>query len=86
MSKTSGKHNPDNVLLGVHATPEIKALAGLVAEINNSNITDTLLDGLMHMAEQAGVVRGGKVLPQWKDEITLRAAQVRAAKKERQAK
>ena len=86
MSKTSGKHNPDNVLLGVHATPEIKALAGLVAELNGSNITDTLLDGLMVMAERAGVVRGGKVLPQFRDEITLRAAQVRAAKKERQTR
>lgn len=86
MSKSSGKHNPDNVLLGIHATPEIKALAGLVAELNGSNITDTLLDGLMVMAERAGVVRGGKVLPQFKDEITLRAAQVRAAKKERQTR
>ena len=86
MSKTSGKHNPDNVLLGVHTTPEIKALAGLVAERNGSNITDTLLDGLMMMAERAGVVSGGKVLPQFKDEIILRAAQVRAAKKERQTR
>ena len=86
MSKTSGKHNPDNVLLGVHTTPEIKALAGLVAERNGSNITDTLLDGLMVMAERAGVVSGGKVLPQFKDEIILRAAQVRAAKKERQTR
>ncbi|MBR0198387.1 MAG: hypothetical protein IJQ34_09680 [Kiritimatiellae bacterium] len=86
MSKTSGKHNPDNVLLGVHATPETKALAGLVADINNSNITDTLLDGLMIMAERAGVVRNNKVLPEYKDEINLRAAQVRAAKKERQNK
>jgi len=86
MGKTSGKHNPDNVLLGVHATPEIKALAGLVADITGSNITDTLLDGLMLMAERAGVMRGGKVLPQYKDEITLRAAQVRMAKKERQAR
>ncbi len=86
MSKTSGKHNPDNVLLGIHATPEIKALAGLVAEITGSNITDTLLDGLMLMAENAGVTSGGKVLPQFKDEIKLRAAQVRAAKKERQSR
>lgn len=86
MSKTSGKHNPDNVLLGVHTTPEIKALAGLVAERNGSNITDTLLDGLMVMAERAGVVSGGKVLQQFKDEIILRAAQVRAAKKERQTR
>ena len=86
MSKTSGKHNPDHVLLGIHTTPEIKALAGLVAEIKNSNITDTLLDGLMYEAEQAGVVRGDKVLPRYRDEITLRAAQVRAAKKERQAR
>lgn len=86
MSKTSGKHNPDNVLLGVHTTPEIKALAGLVAERNGSNITDTLLDGLMMMAERAGVVSGGKVLPQFRDDIRLRAAQVRAAKKERQTR
>ena len=86
MSKTSGKHNPDNVLLGVHTTPEIKALAGLVAERNGSNITDTLLDGLMIMAERAGVVSGGKVLPQFRDDIRLRAAQVRAAKKERQTR
>lgn len=86
MSKTSGKHNPDHVLLGIHTTPEIKALAGLVAERNGSNITDTLLDGLMFMAERAGVTHGGKVLSQFRDDIILRAAQVRAAKKERQAK
>ncbi len=84
--KTSGKHNPDNVLLGIHATPEVKALAGLVADNRGSNITDTLLDGLFMLAEQAGIMRGGKVLPQYTDEIRLRAAQVRAAKKERQAK
>ncbi len=86
MSKTSGKHNPDNVLLGVHATPEIKALAGLVADTVDSSITDVLLDGLMLMAENAGIASGGKVLPQYKDEIILRAAQVRAAKKERQSR
>ena len=86
MSRTSGKHNPDNVLLGIHTTPEIKALAGLVADLLGSNITDTLLDGLYSMAERVGVMRGVKVLPQFKDEITLRAAQVRAAKKERQTK
>lgn len=84
--KTSGKHNPDNVLLGIHATPEVKALAGLVADHRGSNITDTLLDGLFMLAEQAGIMSGGKVLPQYTDEIRLRAAQVRAAKKERQAK
>ena len=55
--KTSGKHNPDNVLLGIHATPEVKALAGLVADNRGSNITDTLLDGLFMLAEQAGIMR-----------------------------
>lgn len=86
MGSRSGKHHPDHVLLGIHTTPEIKALAGLVAERNGSNITDTMLDGLMLMAKLAGVVSDGKVLPQFKDDIILRAAQVRAAKKERQSR
>lgn len=86
MGGISGKHNPDSVLLGIHTTPEIKALAGLVAELTHNTITDVVLDGLMIQAERAGVTRGGKVVPEYVDEIKLRAAQVRAAKKERQSK
>ena len=87
MSKASGKHNPDSVLLGIHTSPEVKALAGLVAEMTGSNITDTILDGLFRTAYENGITtRDGKVSPRYRDDIILRAGQVRAAKKERQGK
>lgn len=86
MSGASGKHNPDSVLMGIHTKPEIKALAGLVADLMHSTITDVILDGVMILAERVGITRGGKVVPEYEDEIKLRAEQVRANKKERQSK
>lgn len=89
--KISGDHNPDEVLLGVHAMPETKALAGLVAERTGRTITDVMLDGLMHEAYRAGIVDvdepvKAKVKKEFRDEIILKAAQVRAAKKARQSR
>lgn len=79
-----GKHNPDNVLLGIHASPETKALAGLVASLRGETITDALLEGLHILAECVGVEKDGKVVPRWRDEIAARAQAVRSAKKSRQ--
>lgn len=85
--KISGNHNPDEVLLGIHAMPETKALAGLVAEKTGRTITDVLLDGLMREALAAGITDDNdKVRSEFRDEIILKAAQVRAAKKARQSK
>lgn len=85
--KVSGQHNPDEVLLGIHAMPETKALAGLVAEVTGRTITDVLLDGLMCEAFAAGITdNNDKVRSEFRDEIILKAAQVRAAKKVRQSK
>lgn len=85
--KVSGQHNPDEVLLGIHAMPETKALAGLVAEVTGRTITDVLLDGLMREAFAAGITdKNDKVRSEFRDEIILKAAQVRAAKKVRQSK
>lgn len=88
MSKQSGNHNPDEVLLGIHTTPEFKALVGVVADkhCGGKTITETMVDALLILAERYGVTRGGKVCPEYRDEIILRAAQLRAAKKERQAR
>lgn len=82
----SGKHNPDNVLLGIHTTPEMKALAAFIAEKTNRSITDVILDGIMSEGTRAGIISDGKVLPEFKDQIIIKAGIVRANKKERQAK
>lgn len=89
--KVSGDHNPDEVLLGIHAMPETKALSGLVAEMSGRTITDVLLDGLMHEAFKWGIVdcddpTKAKVKADFRDQIILKSAQIRAAKAARQAK
>lgn len=59
-----GGHNPDNVLLGLHVTPEWKAIAKLTAMRMERDVTTVMLDGLKGYAKICGILDGrGNVTP-----------------------
>ena len=83
MSKTSGKHNPDDVLIGFLDSPEVKALTALVAEAEGSNVSDMFRKFVFARAEAHGMMRGGKVTEAWKERVREGAAILRANRKAR---
>lgn len=81
-----GGHNPDNVLLGLHVTPEQKAIAKLTATLDKCDVTTLMLRGLWARSSVRGITDiNGNVTPEFKDEIEMLAHTVRANKKERQS-
>ena len=83
MSKTSGPHNPDDVLIGFLDSPEVKALTALVAEAEGSNVSDLFRRFVFARAEAHGMMRGGKVTDNWRERVREGAEAIRAAKRER---
>ncbi len=83
MSKTSGKHNPDDVLIGFLDSPEVKALTALVAEAEGSNVSDMFRRFVFARAEAHGMMRGGKVVEGWRERVRDSAAIIRANRRKR---
>ena len=83
MSKTSGKHNPDDVLIGFLDSPEVKALTALVAEAEGENVSDLFRKFVFSRAEAHGMMRGGKVVDGWRERVRESAAIIRANKRKR---
>ena len=83
MSKTSGPHNPDDVLIGFLDSPEVKALTALVAEAEGSNVSDLFRRFVFARAEAHGMMRGGKVTDNWRERVREGAEVIRANKKKR---
>lgn len=83
MSKTSGKHNPDDVLIGFLDSPEVKALTALVAEAEGSNVSDMFRKFVFMKAETHGMLRGGKVVDGWREKVRESAEIIRANKQKR---
>lgn len=81
-----GKHHPDKVLLGLHVSPEEKALAQITAGRLNMTVSELMMDGLRYNATMAGVMINGRIADEFKDEIVLQAALIRENKKERQSR
>jgi len=80
-----GGHNPDNVLLGLHVTPEHKAVAKLTSLLSKCDVTTLMLGGLFERSAYFGITdKDGNVTPEYKEEIELLAHRVRTNKKERQ--
>ena len=80
-----GGHNPDNVLLGLHVSPEAKAVAKLTAMLDECDVTTLLLRGLWARASAHGITdMNGNVTPEYKQEVEMLAHKVRTTKKERQ--
>jgi len=83
MSKTSGPHNPDDVLIGFLDSPEVKALTALVAEAEGSNVSDLFRRFVFARAEAHGMMRGGKVTENWRERVREGAEIIRANKQKR---
>ena len=83
MSKTSGPHNPDDVLIGFLDSPEVKALTALVAEAEGSNVSDLFRRFVFARAEAHGMMRGGKVTDNWRERVREGAEIIRANKQKR---
>lgn len=86
MSGSSGKHNPDDVIIGMMDSPEIKALAELVAEADKcNNFSDWMRRQIFNRAEFNHIIVHGKVVPEWCDRVKVRAANIRSAKRAKAA-
>lgn len=84
MSKTSGPHNPDDVLIGFLDSPEVKALTALVAEAEHSRTVADMFRGyIFSRAEAHGMMRGGKVTAEWRGRVKEAAELIRANKRAR---
>ena len=80
-----GGHNPDSVLLGLHVSPEWKAIAKLTALMLEQDVTPVMLDGLKAKAAALGILdKHGNVAPASVDEVKALANTVRCKKIERQ--
>lgn len=83
MSKVSGPHNPDDVLIGFIDSPEVKALTALVAEAEGENVSDLFRKFVFSRAEAHGMMRGGKVVDEWRERVRESATIIRANKLKR---
>lgn len=84
MSKTSGKHNPDDVLIGFLDSPEVKALTALVAEADGAQtVSDMFRQFIFSRATVHGMMRDGKVVGKWRERVRESAETIRAAKRSR---
>lgn len=84
MSKASGKHNPDDVLIGFLDSPEVKALTALVAEADGElNVSDMFRRFIFDRAAAHGMMRDGKVTDEWRERVRESAEAIRAAKRTR---
>lgn len=81
-----GKHHPDKVILGCFVTPEIKALAMLVAEKKGCEVSALVTDGINRSATDVGIMVNGRITDDYDLEIKAIAARIRANKKTRQQK
>ena len=85
MSRTSGPHNPDDVLIGFLDSPEVKALTALVAEAEGSNVSDLFRRFVFARAEAHGMMRGRQVVGEWRERVRDGAEAIRAAKRNKPA-
>lgn len=82
MSKTSGPHDPDDVLIGFMDSPEVKALTALVAEAEGAEtVSDMFREFIFARAEAHGMMRDRKVVGKWRDVVRESAEAIRAAKR-----
>jgi len=84
MSKVSGPHNPDDVLIGFMDSPEIRALAELVTEKDKiGTVSDFFRQHIFDRATAHGIMLDGKVQGEWRVRIAARAEAIRENRKRR---
>jgi len=84
MSKVSGPHNPDDVLIGFMDSPEVRALAELVTEMDKiGTVSDFFRQHIFDRAKVHGLMKDGKVNDHWQIHVKARAEAIREARKRR---
>jgi hypothetical protein len=84
MSKVSGKHNPDDVLIGFMDAPEIRALAEAVTELDGvETVSDFFRKHIFDRARVHGIMVDGEVQGDWRIKIAARAEAIRVNRKRR---
>lgn len=80
-----GKHNDDEVLLGVHVTPEFKALAFAIAAHDKCNMSEEIVQLLLKRGKEIGMIRrDGRYSNEANQHAIVGAMLIRKRKRERQ--
>lgn len=84
MPGKSGKHNPDDVLIGLLDSPEVKAFSEFAAEADGyDNVSDWIRAFIFERGTVHGMMVDGKAVGEWRDKVIVRAAAIRQQKRER---
>lgn len=84
MPGKSGKHNPDDVLIGLLDSPEIKAFSEFAAEADGfDNVADWFRAFIFERGTAHGMMVDGRAVGEWRDKVIVRAAAIRQQKRER---
>lgn len=81
MTKESrhGKHHPDKVQFGGMVSPEFKAIAQLTANKRPCSLMDLMQEGVYNLATRAGIMKDGKVAPEYKEAVDAMADIIRTS-------
>ena len=72
-----GQHHPDKVQFGGMVTPEFKAIAQLTASKLQCTLMELMQKGVENLATGAGILRNGKVTPQYREAVSAMADIIR---------
>ena len=68
-----GKHAPGKVMFGGMVTPRFKALAQLTASMSQCSLMELMQRGVYTLATEAGILRDGRVVPEYNPAIAAMA-------------
>ena len=74
-----GKHHPDKVQFGGMVSPEFKAIAQLTASMLQCSLMELMQRGVDNLATGAGILRDGKVTPQYRGAVDAMADIIRTS-------
>ena len=72
-----GKHHPDKVQFGGMVSPEFKAIAQLTANKLQCSLVELMQHGVDNLATGAGILKDGKVAPQYREAVKAMADIIR---------
>lgn len=74
-----GKHHPDKVQFGGMVSPEFKAIAQLTASKTKCSLMELMQRGVYNLAMGAGIMRGNKVAPEYREAVAAMADIIRTS-------
>ena len=74
-----GKHRADKVQFGGMVPPEFKAIAQLTANMLQCSLMELMQRGVDNLATGAGILKNGKVTPQYREAVEAMADIIKAS-------